>query len=287
MIDFGVLRALRRDDLLRLADLLDASLLTPPYGVLALRDHIPDECATVIAQCLGDLSRQDMRPRQIALLLRAYAAGAQSPNDVSPRVEVVVSGPDSSGGARDTGVVTRQLFGKARERVLAVGFAVHQGRAVFKALADRLDSDNALEAILCIDVRRQHGSTTVARDIIRRFASDFVREEWPGKRLPLVYFDPRSLEPSGGTASALHAKCVVIDGQEALVTSANFTEAAQERNIELGLLLNSPDVAGRIEAHFLSLIRQEWLTPLPLSGNNLPGQTLRGRVKPGIPPEGA
>ncbi len=62
----------------------------------------------------------------------------------------------------------------------------------------------------------------------------------------------------------MHAKCVVTEGQEALVTSANFTEAAQERNIELGLLVNSPDVAGRIEAHFLSLVRHEWLTFLPL-----------------------
>ena len=259
-----MLAALRRGDLLRLADLLDASLLTPPYGVLALRDHIPDECATVVAQLLGDLAQQDMRPRQIALLLRAYAAGAQPPNDVSPRVEVVVSGPDSTGGARDTGVVTRQLFGKARERVLAVGFAVHRGRAVFKALADRLDNDDALDAILCIDVRRQHGSTTVARDIVRGFASHFVREEWPGKRLPRVYYDPRSLAPSAGTASALHAKCVIVDGREALVTSANFTEAAQERNIELGLLVNSRDVASRIEDHFLSLILQGRLAPLPL-----------------------
>lgn len=265
-MDFEVLAEMRRTDLLRLANLLDAGLLSPPFGTLALRDHIPKAHMTPLAQCLGELEHRDMQPQHIALLLRAFAAGARPTDGEFPRVEIVVSGPDATGGARDTGVVTRQLFGKARERVLAVGFAIHQGTSVFKVLADRLDNDDAFEAVLCIDVRRQHGNTTADREIVRRFASDFVRDQWPGQRLPRVYYDPRSLDLSGQTASAMHAKCVVIDGQEALVTSANFTEAAQERNIELGLLVNSPDVAGRIEAHFLSLVRHEWLTVLPLSG---------------------
>jgi phosphatidylserine/phosphatidylglycerophosphate/cardiolipin synthase-like enzyme len=56
--------------------------------------------------------------------------------------------------------------------------------------------------------------------------------------------------PVNTTRSALHAKCIVIDGREALVTSANFTEAAQERNIELGLLVRSAEIASRIERHF-------------------------------------
>ena len=265
-MDFDVLAGVRRNDLLRLADLLEVGLLSPPFGTLALRDHISEAYMTPLAQCLGELTRRDMQPQHIALLLRAFAAGTRPTDDELPHVEIVVSGPDATGSARDTGVVTRQLFGKARERVLAVGFAVHQGTSVFKVLADRLDEDDAFEAILCIDVRRQHGNTTTDRNIVRRFASDFVRDQWPGKRLPHVYYDPRSLDLTGRTASAMHAKCVVIDGQEALVTSANFTEAAQERNIELGLLVNSPNVARRIESHFLSLVRHEWLTLLPLSG---------------------
>ena len=52
----------------------------------------------------------------------------------------------------------------------------------------------------------------------------------------------------------MHAKFVVIGGTEALVTSANFAEAAQERNNELGLLLNSQSVARRIKEHLMSVI---------------------------------
>ena len=206
-----------------------------------------------------------MSPHHIALVLRAFAAGVQAATDPPVSIEVVVSGPDATDSARDTGVVMRQLFGKARERVLAVGFAVHQGKAVFKTLADWLDTDDCLEAILCINVRRQHGDTSIDQDILRRFANEFVRNEWPGSRLPRVYYDPRSLDTAGRTASSMHAKCVVIDGMEALVTSANFTEAAQERNIELGLLVNSQSIARKVEEHFMLLIQHGNLERLLLS----------------------
>ncbi len=269
-MEFYALAAANRPDLLRLADLLEAGLLTPPLSALSLRDHLAAAHAAPLARCLGELDAKGIPPAHIALLLRAFAAGAQATGASSIPIEVVVSGPDATGDTRDTGAVMRQLFGKARERVLAVGFAVHQGKSVFKTLADRLDNDGSFDAVLCIDARRQHSDTSIDRDILRRFANEFVRNEWPGNRLPRVYYDPRSLEPAGRTASSMHAKCVVIDGREALVTSANFTEAAQERNIELGLLADSQLIAHRIEGHFMSLIGSRYLVRLPLSQSALP-----------------
>ena len=233
-------------------------------GALTLRDHIPTAHVDSVLACLNEISRRQTSPTQIALVLRSFAAGVQANRNVSESIDVVVSGPDPSAATRDTGVVMRQLFNKARERVLAVGFAVHQGRSVFQALAKRLDAQEALEATLCIDVRRRQTNTSLDSRIVDGFAKNFVDNEWPGARLPRLYYDPRSLAPSGPMRSALHAKCVVIDGREALVTSANFTEAAQERNIELGLLVDSPSIAGRIEKHFLFLIRNGQLHRLPL-----------------------
>ena len=266
MMEFDALAAVDRKDLVRLAELLEAGLLTPPLSALSLRDHIA--AVHAVRDCTmprGAHRDETCRPGHIALLFRAFAAGAEPAGNSSSPVEMVVSGPDATGGARDTGVVMRQLFARARERALAVGFAIRQGKSVFKTLADRLDNDDSFEATLCIDARRQHGDTSIDRDILRRFANEFVRNEWPGNRLPRVYYDPRSLEPASRTASSMHAKCVVIDGTEALVTSANFTEAAQERNIELGLLVDSQSVVRRIEEHFMSLIENRYLVRLPLS----------------------
>ena len=205
-----------------------------------------------------------MTASQVALLLRAFASGRELGRKGNPHIEVVVSGPDVAATARDTGVVIRQLFDNARKTVLAVGFAVHQGKSVFEALARRLDAEETLEAILCLDVRREPSDTSLDHAIVDRFARRFVDREWPGERRPRVFYDPRSLSTADRSGSALHAKCVAIDGQKALVTSANFTEAAQHRNIELGLLVECPLVVGQIEAHFRSLIDMGILLPVPL-----------------------
>jgi phosphatidylserine/phosphatidylglycerophosphate/cardiolipin synthase-like enzyme len=72
--------------------------------------------------------------------------------------------------------------------------------------------------------------------------------------MPQVFYDPRSILPEPGKTASLHAKCVVIDGCDLFVSSANFTEAAQQRNIEVGLRLCSPIVAGRVVTFFDSLV---------------------------------
>ena len=264
MNEFSALAPLDRNDLIRLAELLEAGLLKPPFGPLTLANHVASQHMGTVSECFETLARRDLSPSQMALVLHAFAAGRQTGNEESPIVTVVVSGPDATATALDTGVVIRRLFEKARERVLAVGFAVHQGKAVFDVLAKRMDRDEVRQATLCLDVRRQPGDTSMDSQLILRFAQNFVENEWPGARMPRVYYDPRSLAPSGRTASAMHAKCVVIDGLEALVTSANFTEAAQTRNIELGLLIEDSLVPRRIEEHFDSLIRDGHLEPLPL-----------------------
>lgn len=72
----------------------------------------------------------------------------------------------------------------------------------------------------------------------------------PSKRLPEVYYDPRSLETEGSKRAVLHAKTVVVDGRFTLLTSANFTEAAHERNIEAGVLVDDTRLAERMTRQF-------------------------------------
>ena len=265
MTDFDALATLDRGDLIRLADLLEAGLIAAPPESLALRDHFSaDDCET-LARLLHDQPFRDLAARQTGLVLRAFAAGYRTGEATSPSVNVVVSGPDAAAAGRDTGVVIRQMFARARRRVLAAGFAIYQGKSIFEVLAHKLDEDDRLEATLCVDVRRPNGDTSLESQIVARFAQNFVTNEWPGYRRPEVYYDPRSLDRSDHTTSAMHAKCVVIDGEEALVTSANFTEAAQVRNIELGLQVASSVVARRIEEHFEALIRNNHLKRLPLA----------------------
>src|SRR5947208_2498686 len=109
----------------------------------------------------------------------------------------------------------------------------------------------SLSVRLFLDIQRPHGDTTSSPELIRRFAARFRSHQWPKDRpLPEVFFDPRSLETDSERRACLHAKCVVVDGKDVFVSSANFTEAAQQRNIEIGLLIHSAEVATRVIQYF-------------------------------------
>lgn len=71
--------------------------------------------------------------------------------------------------------------------------------------------------------------------------------------MPEVYYDPRSVADEEKVRSSLHAKCVVVDETKVFVSSANFTEAGQQRNIEVGLNIQSDWLAKRIIRHFMLL----------------------------------
>ena len=61
----------------------------------------------------------------------------------------------------------------------------------------------------------------------------------------------------------MHAKVVVVDQTTAaLVTSANFTSAAQLRNVEAGVLLRHPRHVSRLYNYFDGLISQGFLKPV-------------------------
>ena len=235
------------------AEALLSGRLAPPYSNMALGRYLPEPAATAVAGELRLLGEAGTTPRAVALVLgRLAEAAATEPHNL---VDLVCSGPEAeSVPRRDTAVVVRELFARAERSVVVVGYAVRQGREVFRVLAKRMESLPGLRVRLYLDVQRPFGDTTSAsEDILREFARRFRSEEWPGSRLPEVYYDPRSLGLEQHKRSSLHAKCIVVDGAVAFVSSANFTEAAQVRNIEVGVLLRSPLLAERLAAHVTAL----------------------------------
>src|SRR5262245_20462655 len=55
---------------------------------------------------------------------------------------------------------------------------------------------------------------------------------------------------------------MVTDRTHVFVSSAKFTDAAQERNLEVGLLIRSSRLAGRLAEHFQTLLANHLLEPL-------------------------
>jgi phosphatidylserine/phosphatidylglycerophosphate/cardiolipin synthase-like enzyme len=111
-----------------------------------------------------------------------------------------------------------------------------------------------LETRMFLDVPRKQGDTSSADALIARFVQQFKSSQWPkGMPLPNVYCCGEQIVQNGKPGS-LHAKCIVVDGEHVFVSSANFTEAAQERNIEVGLLVQSRAVAERVCRFFDALL---------------------------------
>jgi phosphatidylserine/phosphatidylglycerophosphate/cardiolipin synthase-like enzyme len=179
------------------------------------------------------------------------------------RLELVWTGPERDGTAtRDTAVVVRELFQSAERDVLIAGYALFNAWSIFEPLADRMASRPALRVRLFINVPRADDSIA-DREMTREFARRLRSHHWPHGRLPEVYFDPRSLERRSGVRAVMHAKCVLVDDCRVFITSANLTEAAQARNIELGVVVNDGEWCRAVRQQFDDLVDRGDLRRLP------------------------
>jgi phosphatidylserine/phosphatidylglycerophosphate/cardiolipin synthase-like enzyme len=141
-------------------------------------------------------------------------------------------------------------------------YAFFDGQKAFEALARRMDEEADLQVTVLLNIQRKRGDTTAAEQLVRAFADRFWTVEWPGAARPRVFYDPRALEIDG-PGGVLHAKAVVSDDETVFVTSANLTEAALDRNIELGLLVRDRALAQSVVVHFRGLIDRGLLRTLP------------------------
>lgn len=251
-------------DLRTLADALRMGRMSAPFSAVGIQRYCPNGDATAIAETLQKLSDTGATSGSIAMMLAILADGKTPSHASDDVVDLVWTGPEApEAPSRDTGVVLRELFTAAREHVLVAGYAVYQGKEVFRALAERMDACPELKVEMFLDIQRGHGDTTIAENLVRRFVDRFKTKEWPGQRMPDIYYDPRALEMDRTKKAALHAKCVVVDRSVAFVSSANFTEAAQNRNIEVGALIKSPSYAARLVHHFQALAAAGLLYRVP------------------------
>jgi len=244
----------------RLASALDSGLLNGPPPAPALRSVLGGaEPVEPIVEAIAELHRMGVTGRVAAAWIRAVTKAESR----VPRPDLVWSGPEVPGlHARDTRRVYEEMLGSARSSLWVSTYAFFDGPRAFEVLARRMDQAPDLRVTLLLNIQRKRGDTTSAEHLVRRFADRFWSAEWPGVSRPRVYYDARSLEPEA-PGGVLHAKAVVADDEAVFITSANLTEAALERNIELGLHVRDRALAASIVAHFRGLIDGRLLSALP------------------------
>jgi phosphatidylserine/phosphatidylglycerophosphate/cardiolipin synthase-like enzyme len=245
----------------RLVAALESGQLAAPFTRASLRAALGalENCEKLI-EALHGLERMGMTGPACATWIRAVAER----DSRRPRPDLVWSGPEVPGlHSRNTRQVYEELLGSAERSVWASSYAFFDGPKAFEILAKRMDEMSDLRVTLLLNIQRRRGDTTTQDALVRRFADRFWRTDWPGNSRPRVFFDPRSLEPEG-PAGVLHAKAVVADDEAVFLTSANLTEAALDRNIEMGLLVRDRALAATVQRHFQTLIDRRLLHPLPM-----------------------
>lgn len=254
------LRHAATPDLERLLELLETQELRNPPSEMSL--------ASVGLSQLGACGFSKATPEAVLAALKAVLEERSSAPET--QLELVWSGPNHlHNQTRNTAVVVRELFRKARASVLIGGCYFSNGQEIFKPLHAAM-RDHGVKAKFCLDLSlwSPDSSTLSPETLARNAARRFLKSHWPfGAPLPELYYDPRSFDKD--SASLLHAKCVVIDGKISLVTSANFTRSGQGNNLEVGVQIQEAAFSTRLQSQFLDLISTGVLEHCPMLSQEL------------------
>ncbi|MEX2376390.1 MAG: phospholipase D-like domain-containing protein [Dehalococcoidia bacterium] len=136
--------------------------------------------------------------------------------------------PGTPGIARPTKPVVREMVGRATSEVILLGYEFNDSSTV--QLLGGAAARGADVVIIC-----DRGRGAAAR----------IRDAWPPRCRPPRLFHNRE-QANGAPYASMHAKCLLVDGEDFLVTSANFTFHGLHGNIEMGIrLAGSPAAEAR------------------------------------------
>ena len=184
--------------------------------------------------------------------VRAAREAASFATAEAPSVEVAWTWPGPVQPAvRPTGSVAREIIDGARSSVLIVGYSVTVDHNLTGLAARTVAAmaDAARRGVVVTAVLHRQPKNRAA-----------LLRGWPGGREPpRVFTWPERAEDA---MASLHAKVLVADARDALVTSANLTYHGLEANVEVGVRITG-NAPRRLESLFHELIRVREFVPWP------------------------
>ncbi|MFD0203840.1 MULTISPECIES: DISARM system phospholipase D-like protein DrmC [Saccharothrix] len=180
-----------------------------------------------------------------AVALALSAAAAVHDEAGNERARLVASGPVSAAvPVRLTSSVVVDLVSRATDRLLVVSFAAYGVPEVVRHLMAAAHRGIRVDLVV-----------ETSTDIGGVLRGPGGAEAFTALRDLATFWHWPAAHRRG--ASSLHAKVVVADAAAALLGSANLTNRGLVDNIEVGVLLRDPDLAGRLDGHFRALMRPE------------------------------
>ena len=198
---------------------------------------------------------------QLAMLVEAIYQARVSEPDPERLFELILTGPHMKGAeVTSTETMFHRMVDLAQDELIIAGYAFYDGKTLFGPLAEKMRAKPDFKVTFCVNIERKEHDTSTDDGIIIEYLRKFRKFNWAeGVRLPEIFYFPPALKSREQGKAVLHSKCVIIDGKEALVTSANFTGNAQRTNLEAGVLVKDRLMVKRLRAYFVSAIESRLL----------------------------
>jgi cardiolipin synthase len=162
-------------------------------------------------------------------------------------IELLWSGPSPANRvpARRIDQVLYDLISHARREILLVSFAAYKVKLLMEALISATGRNVSVRLVLEFEETSQN---QLSMDALKAFPLGLVTQAE-------IYFWPLGMRECNefGRPGKLHAKAAVID-DKGLLSSANLTDDAFNRNLEIGALFSGGEIPERLRAHFEELI---------------------------------
>jgi hypothetical protein len=251
----SVLLRLPSSTLIELGRALSDGTLRHGFSPQTLLSFAGDQ-AKQVDQAFRNLMTSGFGIATAGLLCQGLGRALAERDQNERNVQLVLSGPEVPGTpVVDTRTTVMSLFEEACEEVLISSYVFHDAAEFFKRLAAKHDENPAFRVIFLVDLSHRRGQSRLPISLVTpAFLSEFKAKHWPGKRAPQIWHDPRAFDDAESSKGVLHAKTVIVDRQTAFITSANFTGAAQTRNIEAGILVRQPRVTAQLYSYFSGLM---------------------------------
>ena len=170
--------------------------------------------------------------------------------------ELIWSGPDKHAGKfRRTDQALLDVIQCAEKELLIVSFAAYREKTIWDALKSAINRGVKVRFFL----EDSDDSDSFSGDITKAFPDkDFKKAEfyhWPAEKRDYN---------GDGKKGAMHAKAVVADHRYLYISSANLTGSAMDQNIELGVVLDNPQMAKDVCELFDNMCIDQIMEPFQL-----------------------
>jgi len=157
----------------------------------------------------------------ILLALRALAKQRAELQPQLVKTDLVVTFPGPAKiPARHTSQVVREMIVRARSEIIVGGYAITKKGGLPELLAAASGSVQRI-VVLCSPWKSDAGAS----------GPQAILKSWPANKVkPWLYQFKGDAE-----ASLMHVKTIIVDAEDLLVTSANFTESGMKNNVEFGV----------------------------------------------------